>query len=246
MSRPSQPAILITCLSCVVAVGLLRAQSTDAIVSGTISDPSGAVVAEATVTARNLATGVVTTSVSNQSGVYVFPPLPPGKYDFTAEHQGFRKAVTQGVTLDAAVKLTLNNVLQLGATTETVEVQATASTLTASTASVGGTVEGRRLQDLPITGRDAMNFLFTQAGMGSVGTGFDGWYCDPVQPHRRHKYVGHCDQFRPIGNDGISKRHQSRSRGRGSHCHLSRRCGVRPRDGTNAACHPHRDEHVAR
>jgi hypothetical protein len=100
--------------------------------------------------------------------------LPPGKYDFSAEHAGFRKALTQGVTLDAAVKLTLNHALQIGATTETVEVQANASTLTASTATVGGTVEGRRLQDLPITGRDAMNFLFTQAGMGSNGTGFNG------------------------------------------------------------------------
>jgi len=150
------------------------AQSTAAFVSGTITDPSGAVVSGASVSARNVDTGVVITSSSNESGVYVFPPLSYGRYEFTVEHTGFRKTVTENVTLEAGTKLTLNQELQLGTTTDTVEVQATGSTLTASTATIGGTVEGRRVQELPITGRDAMNFLFTQAGMGSNGTGFNG------------------------------------------------------------------------
>jgi hypothetical protein len=159
--------LLLSCAS-------LFAQSTAAFVSGTITDPSGAVVRGASVNARNVDTGVVIATSSNESGVYVFPPLSYGQYEFTAEHTGFSKAVTQNVTLEAGTKLTLNQVLRLGTTTESVEVQATGSTLTASTATIAGTVEGRRVEELPITGRDAMNFLFVQAGMGSNGTGFNG------------------------------------------------------------------------
>jgi hypothetical protein len=161
------------CVS-LLAFAPLFAQSTDAIVSGTIVDPTGAIVSDAAVSAKNLDTGVVTSTVTNESGLYRFPPLPPGRYDFTVEHAGFRKAITAGVTLEAAARLTLNKQLDLGSTADSVQVDATVAGLTLSTATVGGTVEGRRLQDLPITGRDAMNFLYTQAGIGSVGTGFNG------------------------------------------------------------------------
>ena len=171
---PKPKLFIVACAICFSIPFVTYTQSTAAFVSGTITDPSGAVVAGAKVSARNLDTGVVINSSSNDSGVYVFPPLPYGQYEFTAEHAGFRKAVTENVTLEAGTKLTLNQVLLLGTTSETVEVQATGSTLTASTATLGGTVEGRRVVELPITGRDAMNFLFTQAGMGSIGTGFNG------------------------------------------------------------------------
>src|SRR5215472_3600283 len=171
---PKPRLFIVACAICFSIPFVTYTQSTAAFVSGTITDPSGAVVAGAKVSARNLDTGVVINSSSNDSGVYVFPPLPYGRYEFTAEHTGFRKAVTENVTLEAGTKLTLNQALQLGATTETVEVQATGSTLTASTASIGSTVEGRRVEELPITGRDAMNFLFIQAGMGSNGTGYNG------------------------------------------------------------------------
>ena len=152
----------------------LNAQSTDAIVSGTVSDSSGAVVAGAVVTANNTDTGIVTTTSTNGSGVYTLPPLPYGKYDIKSSRAGFRENVTAGIVLQAATRITLNSVLQIGATSESIEVQAEAAGLTVSTATIGGTVEGRRLQDLPITGRDAMNYLYTQAGIGSNGTGFNG------------------------------------------------------------------------
>ncbi len=174
MSKPTLHTVYALAICVLLSATSLYSQSTAAFVSGTITDPSGAMVTSATVTARNIDTGVVTTTASNDSGVYVFPPLSYGKYEFSAEHAGFRKAVTSNVTLEAGTKLTLNHVLQLGTTTETIEVQASGSTLTASTATIGGTVEGRRVEELPITGRDAMNFLFTQAGMGSNGTGFNG------------------------------------------------------------------------
>ena len=130
MSKSTLHTVYALTICALLSAASLYSQSTAAFVSGTITDPSGAVVTSATVTARNIDTGVVTTTASNDSGVYVFPPLSYGKYEFAAEHAGFRKAVTANVTLEAGTKLTLNHVLQLGTTTETVEVQASGSTLT--------------------------------------------------------------------------------------------------------------------
>lgn len=81
---------------------------TEASVSGTVTDPSGAHVVGATVTALNQATGITTPAVTNEAGVYTMPQLPPGKYNFTAEHPGFRKSVVNDVELQVGTVMTLN------------------------------------------------------------------------------------------------------------------------------------------
>ncbi len=143
----------------------------DATVSGTVSDPSGAPVAGANVTALNIATGVVTPTVTNQAGIYTMPQLPPGRYTFTAEHAGFRKAVTNNLELQVSAVITLNMNLELGQTTESVEVQAQATEVNATSASVGNVVEGKRLLDLPLNGRSAYDLILTQPGV-QEGTNF--------------------------------------------------------------------------
>ncbi|MBZ5606585.1 MAG: carboxypeptidase regulatory-like domain-containing protein, partial [Acidobacteriia bacterium] len=119
----------------------------------------------ATVTALNIATGVRTPVQTNEAGIYTMPSLLPGKYTFTAEHAGFRKAVVDEVILQVGTKLTLNMTLELGATTESVEVHAAAIEVNATSASVGEVVEGKRLLDLPIAGRSAYDLLITQPGV---------------------------------------------------------------------------------
>jgi hypothetical protein len=141
------------------------AQQTDATVSGTVTDPSGAHVVAATVTARNVATGVAVPVTTNEAGVYSFPPLPPGKYTFTAEHPGFRRSVITEVELQLGATETINMALELGQTTESVEVQAQATEVSATSASVGSVVEGKRLLDLPLDGRSAYSLLLTQPGV---------------------------------------------------------------------------------
>src|SRR5215472_4247940 len=116
MSRVWIGLVLVT----VLGSGFAWAQTTDTIVSGTVTDQSGAAMGGVPITARNLATGVVTTTTSNEVGVYVFPPLQPGRYDFSAEQPGFTRAVTSGVTLEAETRITLNHVLKIGSTTESV------------------------------------------------------------------------------------------------------------------------------
>lgn len=147
------------------------AQQTDATVSGTVADPSGAHVVGATVTALNVATGVAVPASTNEAGVYSLPPLPPGKYTFTAEHPGFRKSVISEVELQLGATQTINMALELGQTTESVEVQAQATEVSATSASVGNVVEGKRLLDLPLDGRSAYSLLLTQPGV-QLGTNY--------------------------------------------------------------------------
>jgi hypothetical protein len=144
---------------------------TDASVSGTVSDPSGAHVVAATVTALNTATGVAVPVTTNEAGVYTLPPLPPGKYTFSAEHPGFRKSVISDVNLQTGTVITLNMALELGQTTESVEVQAQATEVNATSASVGNVVDSKRLEELPLNGRSSYDLLLTQPGVVQ-GTNF--------------------------------------------------------------------------
>ncbi len=146
------------------------AQGTEATVSGTISDPSGAHVVGATITATNIDTGVSVNVSSNEAGVYVFPSLPPGKYRVVAEHSGFRKGTISDITLAVGAQLSVNIPLELGQTTETVEVQAVANEVNASTATVGAVVEQRKILDLPLVGRSAYDLINTQPGVVTTGT----------------------------------------------------------------------------
>ncbi len=157
-------AILLCCAAMVFA-------QTQASVSGTITDPSGANVVDATVSAVNAATGAVATAQTNEAGIYVFASLAPGKYRITAEHPGFRQAAVNDIELNVGSKLTVNLPLELGQTTESVDVQANATTLNTSNATIGNVVNGRKLLDLPLTGRSAYNLVTTQAGVVS-GTNF--------------------------------------------------------------------------
>jgi hypothetical protein len=148
------------------ATGAL-AQQTGASISGTVNDPSDAHIVAAIVIARNVDTGVTTPVTTNEAGVYSMPSLLPGKYQLAAEHPGFRKAFINDVILEVGAVLTININLELGQTTETVEVQAVASAVNATSASVGGVVDGKRLVDLPLVARSAYDLLVTQPGVSN-------------------------------------------------------------------------------
>lgn len=130
----------------------LNAQSL-AKLTGNVSDSSGGLVASARVTARNISTGVTTEVVSNSSGVYLFPFLPPAEYEITCEVAGFKRAVRSGVVLETATTHTLNFTLEVGAVTETVEVSATAPLLESETSTVGQFIERATVFNMPLESR---------------------------------------------------------------------------------------------
>src|SRR5215471_3231974 len=128
---------------------VLSAQTTSTSILGTVTDPSGAAVANATVSALNVKTGIETKTVSTASGDYTIPLLDVGEYDVTVLSPGFKPETRKGVRLQVNEKVRADFQLQVGAQTERVTVSAEAVALRTDEASVG-TVEQRRLVELPM------------------------------------------------------------------------------------------------
>ncbi|MBM3728640.1 MAG: carboxypeptidase regulatory-like domain-containing protein [Acidobacteria bacterium] len=125
----------------------LVAQTTDGSLTSLITDVSEAVISGAAVTARNTATGVVTRTTSNESGVYTFPALQPGAYTVTAELEGFRRAQS-ALVLEVGARLAVNLQLQIGSLAETVEVHAASEALSTVSNSIGNVITGQKILDL--------------------------------------------------------------------------------------------------
>ena len=151
---------------------LAAAQGTDAVLTGSVLDSTGAVVPQASVTALNINTGVATRETSNASGVYLFPVLPPGDYTITAEKAGFKKYQLERLTLRTGDHVEQNLPLQLGGSTETVQVVADSEAVNYLNSSQGGLLSSTRVSDLPLASRNAMDLVNSQAGV--VGTNFNG------------------------------------------------------------------------
>src|SRR5215813_8999707 len=145
----------------------------NAVVSGTVSDTSGALIPGVEVTAKNTATGIVTTRITNESGSYSFASLQPGLYTVSAMLSGFQTATYNNVQLSQGQQVRLNFALQVGTVAQAVEVVAEANTLLATTsASVGAVVPEAEVRTLPLSSRNVLDLSHTTAG--SVGDNFDG------------------------------------------------------------------------
>jgi len=163
MYRKLRVALVATVFAASLALG----QS--ASVTGTVTDPTGAHVIGATITAVHTGTGVATVASSNEAGIYNFSSLPTGNYRFTGEHGGFRKVNISDVQLEVGGRLTINIALELGQTTESVEVQATARELNTTNSSVGDVISGQKLLSLPVAGRSSYDLIVTQPGVIQAG-----------------------------------------------------------------------------
>lgn len=138
-----------------MAIGL-QGQITTAEVTGTVTDATGAVVVGATITITNPATNTQRTMQTNSAGVYDITSLPPGAYNVRAEMTGFSAQVRSNVELQVAQVARIDIALQLGNVSETVEVTGGAPLLETENTAVGTVIEQRRIEDLPLNGR---NFL---------------------------------------------------------------------------------------
>jgi hypothetical protein len=158
-------------LACVLLTALPAAAQFDrGQISGTVKDAQGGVVPGVTVTATQLDTQQGRTTVTDSSGFFTIPNLPSGKYDVSAELQGFKKALRQNVTLDAASSQTLNFALETGAITEAVTVTAEATPLQTDVA-VRKTVEAKDIELLSFSGRNPIGVPALKAGV--IGGSFN-------------------------------------------------------------------------
>lgn len=142
--------------------------------SGTVTDQSGSLVPGVTLTATNVETGVQRETQSNDAGFYEFPSLPPGLYSLAAKRAGFRQVVREGLRLEVNQSARIDLAMQVGALTETVEVQAAAPLLETSTSAVGQVIETKAVSDLPLNGRNFLQLAVLANGAIGVGYGPQG------------------------------------------------------------------------
>ncbi len=139
--------------------------ATSARLTGTVTDPSGAVVPGVKVTAHNVETNFEVTVESDSSGDYAFNSLPVGHYKVTALGAGFSPLVTTGVELTVGQSATLNETLKPGAAQDTVTVTGGAELINTTSAELSQVVDQSTIKDLPLNGRDPGTLVFLSAGV---------------------------------------------------------------------------------
>ncbi len=162
------------CLLCLSGIAAL-AQSVRGSLAGNITDPTGAVIPGAQITATNTTTGGSLNTVSTSAGSYRFPEMPLGTYNVSVSAPGFSKQVQQGVVVTIANTTSLSVTLQAGGEATTVNVDASAPTVQTQSSDVGGTVAARQIVQLPLAlggvgalrSPEAFEFLLP----GTVGPG---------------------------------------------------------------------------
>jgi hypothetical protein len=142
-------------------------------VSGTVTDSSGAAVPKAEVSLIDVATAGARTTTTNDTGAYIFPYVNPGTYNIKVSKVGFKTIVVSSQVVDVGRQLNVNPVLEIGSVSQTVEVTITVGAeLQTMDATVGATLSGETLINLPNTSRDASTLAVLQPGQninGNVG-----------------------------------------------------------------------------
>ena len=142
-------------------------------INGSVTDQSGAIVPNATVVAKNTATGLVYTQTSSQAGTYLFSPLIPGDYTVTITASGFKTFLQEHVAVDALAQVTVRSQLSVGATEETVTVTGAPPQLDTTDATTGFTMENEEYTELPLqingSARNPTSFVYLTPGVAHGG-----------------------------------------------------------------------------
>jgi len=144
-----------------------QAQSTGGRIRGTVTDPSGGAVAGATVTLVNTATNITREATTNATGEYLFLEVPVGAYTIEVNQTGFKKFVRKDVVVDLNAVVSVDIPLQVGGSTETVEVTGEPPVIDTTTTQLGAVVGSREVTELPLNARDTYQLLQLQPGVQS-------------------------------------------------------------------------------
>jgi hypothetical protein len=156
-----------------------HAQVAGGSILGTVTDPSGAVLPNAEITIKDVATGIVRSVTSNSAGFYLAPNLPAGQYDLRITAPGFSAGTATGITLTVGAEQSINVVLKVGASNSSIEVTDIASGVDTANSTISGAVDGTTVRELPLNGRDwsqlatlqpGVNQVRNQSGIGAVGS----------------------------------------------------------------------------
>ena len=160
--------LLFAAVTCLAVSTMGQVQTAELHVS--VKDPHGAVVRNATVTITDQARGLTRTTKVNAEGEYVFLSMPPGVYTVTVEASGFAKLVNQDVRLQIGHVEQLPVTLSVAAAAETVNVSAEAELVETQVSQSGTTISTTRIENLPINGRNYINFALTDSQLNRDDT----------------------------------------------------------------------------
>jgi hypothetical protein len=160
---------IVLCLACLVIFSARAvAQTSAATLVGTVTDPSGAVVAGAIIELINVDTNVTQAARSNQGGLYSFASVSPGPYRIEVKHPGFKSLIETGLTLHVGDTVSQNFRLELGATTESITVSGDAVAVNTEDGTVGTVVERQVIANMPLNGRSFQGLIELTPGIAAV------------------------------------------------------------------------------
>src|SRR6266478_2517355 len=176
----------------VIGAAPLFAQSTATIV-GVVRDSGGALLPGATVTVRNVDTGLTRSGPTGEEGAYRFPALPVGPYEIRAELAGFRTTVRSGVRLLVGQEAVIDMMLELGSIQETVTVTAETPLVETTTSGLGAVITAAEIAALPLNGRNYIGLTMMQPGVSESRTinnsAYPGiWFSSSGAPPRSNGY----------------------------------------------------------
>src|SRR6202022_3033539 len=158
-----------------LAMGILLASHADAQISGatlsgTVTDQSGGAIPQATISIKNVATGITRSNTTSAAGFYSAPNLLPGIYEVKAEAQGFTDRLQTGVNLTVGEQQVLNFALQVGQMSQTVEVSTEAPTVDLASSTISAVVSSTTVRELPLNGRSWTDLATLEPGVNSIQT----------------------------------------------------------------------------
>lgn len=156
----------------VSAVSITRAQTSRGTLTGTVTDSTGAVIAKASVSIKQLGTNETRQTVTNEAGIYRFDAVDLGTYTLTVQASGFGKQETTGVEIEAAHTTNIDVSLKIGAAAETVTVEASAEAVLQTAEQVrGANFSDRTVENLPINGLDSLTLTQLLPGVVTTNRG---------------------------------------------------------------------------
>ena len=168
--------------------------------NGTVTATNGGTIAKAAVTLRAVETNQAYSAVSNDTGFYVVPNLPPGRYELSVESPGFAKSVQTGIVLSVGQTATVNVTLRIATVKETVEVNTEVPPIEPTRTEVSQVVETQQIQSLPISGRLFTDFALLSPGVTTGRISLQSTFTDPSVT--RISFGGQRDLSNSVTVDG--------------------------------------------
>ncbi|HET6891744.1 MAG TPA: carboxypeptidase regulatory-like domain-containing protein [Pyrinomonadaceae bacterium] len=160
---------LVTVIVLALSSVMVNGQTVVGRISGTVTDPTGAVIANASVTATNTATNLTRTVTTDSSGFYTVTNLPAGTYSLSAEQTNFKKAVQEGVSLTADGRLTVDLTLEAGEVTESVQITTSqGETVNTTSGEVARVIDSQQVTNLALNGRNYIQLLSLVPGVALI------------------------------------------------------------------------------